>query len=54
MVYTKDISLIIPHRDSVGLLKKLFDSIPLRDSIEIILVDNSPNKISKSEVDKIN
>ena len=51
MVYTKDISLIVPHRNSVGLLKKLFNSIPLIDAIEIILVDNSPNKISKSDIE---
>ncbi|MCF0178685.1 MAG: glycosyltransferase [Bacteroidales bacterium] len=42
-------SIIIPHRNSVHFLPKLFSSIPEKDDIEIILVDNSPTPISKEE-----
>lgn len=43
-------TIIIPHKDSVHFLPKLFSSIPNLDSIEIILVDNSFNKISCKEL----
>ena len=39
-----DISVIIPHRNSIKTLDRLFDSIPVSDRIEIILVDNSPTR----------
>lgn len=42
-----DFSIIIPHRDSVHFLPKLFSSIPNSDRIEIIIVDNSPKPITK-------
>ena len=38
-------SVIIPHRNSIETLPRLFDSIPDRDDVEIIVVDNSPVKI---------
>ena len=38
-------SVIIPHRNSIDTLQRLFDSIPDRDDVEIIVVDNSPVKI---------
>ena len=50
MIYTKDFSIIIPHRDSVQYLPKLFSSIPDSDGIEIIIVDNSPEPISKDSI----
>lgn len=45
-----DFSLIIPQRDSIPTLHRLFNSVPERDDIEIILVDNSPDAISKEQV----
>ena len=50
MKYTKDFSIIIPHRNSVRFLPKLFSSIPKSDKIEVILVDNSPEPITMSQV----
>jgi len=43
-------SIIIPHRDSLHFLPKLFSSIPVREDIEIILVDNSPKPIIKEQI----
>lgn len=42
-----DISVIIPQRNSLDTLKRLFDSIPSSDRIEILLVDNSNSPITK-------
>lgn len=50
MDFDKDFSIIIPHRDSLQYLSKLFFSIPKSDRIEIILVDNSVNPITKEDV----
>lgn len=41
------ISVIIPQRDSLDTLPRLLNSIPQRDDIEVILIDNSAKKISK-------
>lgn len=43
-------SVIIPHRDSIHILPKLFSSIPDRDDIEIILVDNSTMAVTKEGI----
>ena len=43
-------SVIIPHRNSVHFLPKLFSTIPEDERLEIILVDNSPNKLSKEDI----
>lgn len=45
-----DFSIIIPHRNSIDLLPRLFASIPNKENIEVILVDNSPNPITKQQV----
>lgn len=45
-----DFSVIIPQRNSVHTLKRLFDSIPVSDRIEIIVVDNTPTPITKEDV----
>lgn len=37
-------SFIIPHKNSPELLKRCIDSIPLRDDIEIIIVDDNSNQ----------
>lgn len=49
-MYTKDISVIIPHRDSIKFLPTLISSIPIDDRIEIIIVDNSPQRISVNDI----
>lgn len=50
MSYNKDFSIIIPHRNSVQFLPKLFSSIPISEKIEIIIVDNSPTRVTKAEI----
>ena len=41
---------IIPQRNSIQTLARLFDSIPVSSQIEIILVDNSLDPIKKEDV----
>lgn len=43
-------SIIIPHYNSLDSLPRLLDSIPVRDDIEVIVVDNSLQKISTVDV----
>lgn len=43
-------SVIIPHRDSLSTLPRLFGSIPDREDVEILLVDNSSKRISWEDV----
>lgn len=51
MTYTKDFSVIVPvWRGAIRFLPKLFDSIPKRDGIEIIVVDNSKEPVSREEI----
>lgn len=45
-----DFSIVIPHKDSVNTLIKLIESIPDNKKIQIIVVDNSINPISKVDV----
>ena len=45
-----DISVIIPHYNSLDSLKRLFNTIPNSKNIEVLLVDNSCNPISKDMV----
>ena len=52
MNYTKDFSVVVPvWRGAIKCLPRLFDSIPEKDGVEIIVVDNSPNPISRDEID---
>lgn len=44
------ISVIVPQRNSISTLPRLFASIPERDDIEIIVVDNTPTPITKGDV----
>lgn len=37
-------SFIIPHKDSPELLQRCLDSIPLRDDIQVIIVDDNSNE----------
>lgn len=52
-MYKYSYSIIIPHRDSLSYLPKLFSSIPHNNDIEIILVDNSPSPIAVSSIRSI-
>lgn len=45
-----DFSVIIPQRNSIQTLPRLFDSIPVSDRIEIILVDNTPTPVTKEDI----
>ena len=38
-------SIIIPHRDSLDLIKRAITSVPDRTDIQIIVVDNSTSKL---------
>jgi len=46
-----DFSIIIPQRDSLQTLPRLFNSIPNGISAEIIVIDNSPVPISETDID---
>jgi len=46
-----DFSIIIPHRDSLHFLPKLFSTLPKSPKVEIILVDNSAVPIKKEDVE---
>ena len=46
-------SVIIPHFNSLDSLPRLLNSIPVREDIEVIVVDNSFKSISKSDVSSI-
>jgi len=51
MTYTKDFSVIIPvWQGAIKYLPKLFDSIPDKEGIEIIVVDNSKELVSREEI----
>lgn len=46
-------SIIIPHYNSLDSLPRLLNSIPDREDIEVIVVDNSPQKISVLDVESM-
>jgi len=48
--YKYDFSIIIPHRDSLQFLPKLFNTLPISDKVEVILIDNSDKPINKEDV----
>ena len=51
MMYSKDFSVIIPvWRGAIKFLPKLFDSIPEKEGIEIIVVDNSKEPVKRDEI----
>ena len=45
-----DFSVIIPQRNALDTIPRLIDSIPDMERVEIILVDNSPESISKADI----
>lgn len=51
MTYTKDFSVIVPvWRGAIKYLPKLFASIPDKEGIEIIVVDNSKDSVKREEI----
>ena len=53
---TKNYSIIIPHKDTPDLLQRCLDSIPLREDVEIIVIDDnsSPRKVDFGHFPKWN
>ncbi len=52
MSYTKDFSVIVPcWRGAIHFLPRLLDSIPEKEGIEIIVVDNSKDSVQREEID---
>mgnify|MGYP003288091012 CR=1 FL=1 len=45
-----NLSIIIPFKNDTESLFRLFDSIPKRDDIEIILVENSDSPLTKEQI----
>lgn len=46
----KDISIIIPFKNTVNTLPRLLNSIPKLDNIEIILIENSDYPMSRDQI----
>ena len=40
-------SIIVPYYDKYDLFKKAVDSIPDRDDIQVVIVDNAPHSLDK-------
>ena len=52
MNYSKDFSVIVPTwRGAIKYLPRLFDSIPDKNGIEIIVVDNSKEPVCREEIE---
>lgn len=50
-MYSKDFSVIVPcWRGAIKFLPKLFDSIPDKEGIEIVVIDNSKDPVSRDEI----
>lgn len=48
----KTYSFVIPHHNTPDLLQRLVDSIPQRDDIEIIVVDDNSDKDKKANINR--
>lgn len=46
-------SFIIPHKNNPQLLKRCLDSIPKREDVEIIVVDDNSNEIHKATLNEL-
>lgn len=46
----KIFSIIIPFKNNTSTLKRLFDSIPKSDSIEILLIENSDSPLTREQI----
>ena len=52
MLYTKDFSVIVPcWRGAIKFLPTLLDSIPQKENIEIIVIDNSKEPVVRDEIE---
>ena len=45
-------SFIIPHHNTPDLLKRLIDSIPQREDIEVIVVDDNSDEDKKANISR--
>lgn len=50
---SKELSIIIPHKNSTKLLKRLLDSIPTSDVFQIIVIDDHSNDIELSRLKEL-
>ena len=53
MSVSKKYSVVIPHKNRFDLLSKLLSSIPRRDDIEILIVDDASNSDVQKKLDKL-
>lgn len=51
MVYTCNFSIIIPHYNSLDTLPRTINSVPIRDDVEVLVVDNSPIPVRKQQIE---
>lgn len=47
-------SIIIPHYNSLDTLPRTINSIPVRDDIEVLVIDNSPIPIKREQIEGVN
>lgn len=45
-----NISIIIPHRNSVDTINRLLNSIPVKETLEVIVVDNSTIPLKEDDI----
>lgn len=50
----KTYSILIPHRNAFNLLHRAVKSIPVREDIEILIIDNSTEEIDFTEIKQLN
>lgn len=48
-----DFSIIVPHHNSSNLLKRLLESIPAIDDVQVIVVDDHSNENERDAVEKL-
>jgi len=46
-------SIIIPHYNSLDTLPRTLNSIPARDDVEVLVIDNSPVPITKEQIEGV-
>ena len=47
---TVDFTVIIPHKDSILSIGRLLSSIPISDNIEVLIIDNSTQLITRNTI----
>jgi glycosyltransferase involved in cell wall biosynthesis len=50
MVMNYNISIIVPHKNKLKLLERCLNSIPERDDIEVIIVDDNSEEKYKNNL----